>query len=240
MTQVPGTAVLDTNSRLFDRRRAVRILLAIPVRFGLLAFLPAGTLDWPRGWLFVLVSLTLSGSSLLYLWRKNPDVLAARSRYRLEAKRWDKILLCFYLPTTLAILVVAALDDGRLHWHHVSWRVVALGYTMFVLGMALLTASQAANRFFESMVRIQTDRDHRVISTGPYRYVRHPGYAAGLLIYVGQALALGSFWALIPAGIACSLLILRIRWEDATLLEELPGYQQYAHAIRFRLVPGFW
>ncbi len=240
MTQVPGTAALGTNARLFDRRRAIRILLAIPVRFGLLAFLPAGTLDWPRGWLFVLVSLTLSGLSVLYLWRKNPEVLAARSRYRLEAKRWDKILLCFYLPATLAILVVAGLDDWRFHWHPVSWQVVEFGYMLFVFGMALLTISQGTNRFFESMVRIQTDRDHCVISTGPYRYVRHPGYAAGLLTAVGQALALGSLWALIPAGIACALFVLRIHWEDATLLAELPGYQQYAQTVRFRLVPGIW
>jgi protein-S-isoprenylcysteine O-methyltransferase Ste14 len=240
VTEAKGTAVLGSELRLLDRRRTARILLAIPIRFGLLAFLPAGTLYWPRGWLFVLVSLATSGLSVLYLWRTNPEVLVARSRFRPEAKTWDKILLCFYVPALLSILVVAALDDGRFHWHPVSWRLVGLGYALYVLGMALITRSQAVNKFFEQMVRIQTDRNHRVISTGPYSAVRHPGYAASLLMCLGEPLALGSLWALVPAAVACSLLILRTRWEDATLARELPGYDHYARTVRSRLIPCVW
>jgi protein-S-isoprenylcysteine O-methyltransferase Ste14 len=94
------------------------------------------------------------------------------------------------------------------------------------------------NKFFEPTVRIQTDRGHKVIDGGPYALVRHPGYAGGSLLFVGIALCLGSLWALIPAGLASALLVLRPLWEDQTLQAELPGYKEYAQRVRYRLIPG--
>ena len=96
------------------------------------------------------------------------------------------------------------------------------------------------NKFFEPLVRIQTDRGHRVIDTGPYAIVRHPGYVLGYPLFLGMPLALGSFWALIPAALLCPLLVTRTVWEDRTLREELPGYKEYAQRVRYRLVPGVW
>jgi protein-S-isoprenylcysteine O-methyltransferase Ste14 len=96
------------------------------------------------------------------------------------------------------------------------------------------------NKFFEPFVRIQTDRGHRVIDTGPYALVRHPGYVFGYLSFLGIPLALGSLWALIPAILTGSLLVLRTIWEDQMLREELPGYKEYAQRVRYRLVPGIW
>jgi protein-S-isoprenylcysteine O-methyltransferase Ste14 len=140
----------------------------------------------------------------------------------------------------LAIFPVAALDDGRFHWFPLSDAIVVVGYALFLLGFALTTWAEAVNKFFEPTVQLQTDRGQYVVDTGPYRYLRHPGYAAAIVLMAGMALALGSLWALIPAALATALLILRTRWEDQTLQAELPGYQEYAARTRFRLLPGVW
>jgi protein-S-isoprenylcysteine O-methyltransferase Ste14 len=138
------------------------------------------------------------------------------------------------------IIPVAAVDDARFHWSRMPWSVVGLGYLLLLAGMTLVAWAQAVNRFFEPSVRIQTDRGHRVVDSGPYAIIRHPGYAAAFLLFAGMALALGSWWALVPAGIASLLLVLRTAWEDRTLQAELPGYSAYAQKVRYRLVPGIW
>ena len=176
----------------------------------------------------------------LYLWRVNPEVVAARSGFHEGTKRWDKILLRFFLPAVYAIVPVAALDDGRFHWLPVPWWVCGVGYVLFLVGMGIVTWAEAVNKFFEVTVRIQTDRGQKVIDTGPYAVVRHPGYVAGILFCVGTALCLGSVWALIPAGLASILLILRTRWEDQMLQAELPGYKEYTERVRYKLLPGVW
>ena len=211
-------------------------MLGIPLRFGLFLFLPAGTLVWPRAWVFVLVSLAEMGAQFAYLWQTNPEVVIARSRYRTDSKRWDKLLLCAYLPTVLAILVVAALDDGRFHWCHVPWLVSVVGLAVFLFGFGLITWAQSVNRFFESTVRIQSDRAQRVIESGPYSRVRHPGYLGSVLVAIGTALSLGSLWALIPASLASGLLVLRTQWEDQTLQQELAGYREYTSRVPYKLI----
>jgi protein-S-isoprenylcysteine O-methyltransferase Ste14 len=146
----------------------------------------------------------------------------------------------FLLPTMLAIPIVAALDDGRYHWSHLPWWVCVLGYTLVIAGMAGVTWAEAVNKFVEPTVRIQTDRGHKVIDTGPYAIVRYPGYVSSFLAFIGMALALGSLLALIPAVVSCLLLVVRTALEDRTLQAELPGYKEYAQRVRYRLVPGVW
>ncbi len=106
--------------------------------------------------------------------------------------------------------------------------------------MVGLIRAVSVNKFFEPLVRIQTDRGHKVIDTGPYAMIRHPGYALSFLAFLGMPLSLGSLWALIPAVLACLLMVLRTVWEDQTLLEELAGYKEYAQRVRYRLIPGVW
>jgi protein-S-isoprenylcysteine O-methyltransferase Ste14 len=223
-----------------DRRRLLAYFLAVPLILGLLLFLPAGRWDWPRGWLFLLAFLTEMAVSALYLWRANPEIYLARSRIQEGTKGWDRTLLGFLLPTMMIVFPVAALDDGRFHRFAVPWPVCGLGHVMVLVAMALIAWAQAVNRFFEPGVRIQTDRGHKVIDTGPYAFVRHPGYDAASLLFVGIALSLGSYWALIPAVLSCLVLILRTRWEDRTLRDELAGYEDYTRRVRYRLVPGVW
>ncbi len=223
-----------------DRRRLALSFLATLFCMVLLLFLPAGTVTWARGWLFVLVFLLTMALMALYLGRVNPEIFTARSRIHEGTKRWDRILLALLFPTMAAILPVAALDDGRFRWFPVPWWVCVLGYVLLLAGMGITAWAQAVNRFFEPGVRIQTDRGHRVIDTGPYAIIRHPGYVAACLLFVGIALALGSFWALIPAGLASLLLIVRTRWEDQMLQTELAGYKEYTQRVRSRWIPGIW
>jgi protein-S-isoprenylcysteine O-methyltransferase Ste14 len=203
-------------------------------------FLPAGSLGWVKGWLFVVVFGLACTVAAVYLWWVNPEVVVARSRTHEGTKGWDRILLGFWFMAFMAIFPVAALDDGRFHWFPVPWWLCALAYVLLLAGIGLLTFAQAVNKFFEPTVRIQTERGHKVIDTGPYAIVRHPGSVAGVLLSVGSGLSLGSVWALIPAGLASLLLILRTGWEDQTLQAELPGYKEYTERVRWKLIPGVW
>lgn len=223
-----------------SRAKAIAYAVSLPIAFLALLFLPAGTLHWPAGWLFVAVTVLAFGVSALVLARVNPVIYRARSRFQPGTKRWDKALLAVILPAMVAILPVAALDAGRLHWSAVPLWLVVLAYLALLAGIAVTSWAQAVNPFFEPGVRIQSERHQRVIDTGPYRHVRHPGYAAALLLFFGMALALGSFWALLPAALAAAVLVLRTAWEDRLLRTELTGYDGFARRVRWRLVPGLW
>jgi protein-S-isoprenylcysteine O-methyltransferase Ste14 len=115
-----------------------------------------------------------------------------------------------------------------------------IGALVYVLGQAILLWARYTNNFFSSMVRIQIDRGHTVCRTGPYRYVRHPGYVGGILFTATMGVVLGSWWACLPQGFACLLLVWRTWMEDRTLKAELPGYAEYAEETRYRLVPRLW
>jgi protein-S-isoprenylcysteine O-methyltransferase Ste14 len=224
-----------------DRRRLVLSVGSSLLIFVLCLFLPAGTWTWFRGWLFFSVAVAASILITVYLRRVNPDVIAARVNRHDGTKRWDLLLgAIFGLPTMLAIPIVAALDDGRFHWFHLQWWGCVLGYTLLITGMVGLTWAESVNKFFEPTVRIQTERDHKVVDSGPYAIVRHPGYVSGFLVFIGMPLSLGSLWALIPAVLACLLLVVRTIWEDRTLRDELTGYREYAQRVRHRLIPGVW
>jgi protein-S-isoprenylcysteine O-methyltransferase Ste14 len=236
------TAASDRDLRRdeINKGRLVRFLLGLPVYFAVFLFLPAGTWAWTKGWVFIGVFLGTLAVVGLYLWRVNPEVVVARTGFHEGTKRWDELLLCLFLPAVYAIVPVAALDDGRFQWFPLPWWVCGIGYVLFLVGMGLVPRAEAVNKFFEVTVRIQADRGHKVIDTGPYAVVRHPGYLAGVLVCVGTALCLGSVWALIPAGLASALLILRTLWEDRTLQAELPGYKEYTRRVRSKQIPGVW
>jgi protein-S-isoprenylcysteine O-methyltransferase Ste14 len=223
-----------------NRRRVALILVGLPLFFAVFMFLPAGTWAWAKGWLFIVALVGIITGVCLCLWRVNPEVLVARSHTHEGTKRWDKTLLWFYFPTIWAIVPVAALDDGRFQWSALPWWVCAVGYALLLVGVGITTWAEAVNKFFEPTVRIQMERGHKVIDTGPYAIVRHPGYVGGFFTAAGMALSLGSLWALAPAGLASALLVLRTQWEDQTLQAELPGYKEYTGRVRCKLIPGVW
>ena len=182
--------------------------------------------------------MTLASS--VYLWRTNPDIFVARSRIHPGTKTWDKVLMAILLPSFFLVFPVAGLDGGRFHWSNVPPAVIVLGYVLLCAGFVLSIWVYRVNKFAEPSVRIQTERGHEVIDTGPYSIVRHPLYLGGLIMFISVPLALGSFWALVPTAIATVVIIVRIVLEDRTLQAELEGYKEYAARVRYRLIPGVW
>ncbi|MDD2049409.1 methyltransferase family protein [Pseudomonas putida] len=223
-----------------SRPTVVAYAIGLPLALLALIFLPAGSLAWRPGWIFLGVLILAFAVSALVLARVNPVIFRARSRFQAGTKRWDKALLAVILPAMAAVLPVAALDAGRFHHTSVPGWLVLLGYAAVLLGIAVTGWAQAVNPFFEPGVRIQSERHQRVIDSGPYRFVRHPGYSAALWLFFGMGLALGSFWALLPGAVAAALLVVRTIWEDQLLQAELEGYVDYAQRVHYRLVPGIW
>jgi protein-S-isoprenylcysteine O-methyltransferase Ste14 len=175
--------------------------------------------------------------------RKSPDLALERAEAggREGVKGWDKILLpivAIYGP--LVSWIVAGLD-ARFGWspdlpNEIQWAALAV----IALGSLIGTWAMLTNRFFSSHVRIQTDRDHTVVSTGPYRFVRHPGYAGGFLSWLAGPVFFSSYWVVVPTALVILAMILRTALEDRTLQAELPGYREYAAQVRYRLIPGIW
>lgn len=227
--------------RAISLNYAVQLLLVLV----LLPFLPllvSGQWDWWAGWVYALINILAFVISRALAARRHPDILAERagSLQREDAKPWDKKLMPFIVLSSGLIPLMAGLDK-RFDWPPDFSLVVNLvGLAGLVIGYAWASYALIENRFFSGVVRIQTDRGHKVVSTGPYHWMRHPGYAGSLLSYLATPLLLDSLWALLPAILIAAVLIIRTSLEDKTLQEELPGYREYAGQVRYRLLPGVW
>lgn len=172
----------------------------------------------------------------------NPELVVQRLKTRREgSKLWDEILMrATNLTVLILIPLVAGLDVGRFHWSELDFHYAALGLTLLFSSTVLLNWAMIANPYFEPTVRIQKDRGHKVITSGPYRIVRHPGYLAGILYALSIPLVVGSVFTFIPVGIYALLIGVRTLLEDRTLHEELNGYSEYANVVKRRLLPGLW
>ena len=213
---------------------------ALLVVFAAILFLSAGRADWPTAWFYLAIMTANVLANFAYLRARNPELIAARSRFGKGTKTWDKIWMALFGPLFVSVYVVAGLDAGRFGWSTMPLSLWPLGLALFLPGSALFTWSMGVNPFFEKTVRIQTERGHRVIDTGPYRFVRHPGYTGFLGWILSAPMLLGSWWAFLPAAIALAGVVVRTALEDRTLRAELPGYTDYARRVRFRLIPGVW
>ncbi|MBN1147808.1 MAG: isoprenylcysteine carboxylmethyltransferase family protein [Anaerolineales bacterium] len=203
-------------------------------------FWPAGTLNWAWGWALVLIYAVWTIANGLILYSRSPDLLAERATRRAGGKKWDVAILSVVGLLTIAKHVLAGLDF-RYAWSvGIPSAVQAVALVLAALGYALGTWSMAVNAFFSLVVRIQDDRGHIVVSSGPYRYLRHPGYLGTIVFELVTPLMLGSWWALIPGGLGALLFVVRTALEDHDLLVELAGYDEYTHKVRFRLLPGIW
>jgi protein-S-isoprenylcysteine O-methyltransferase Ste14 len=175
-------------------------------------------------------------------YKLNPELIAARLVIKREgSKLWDEILMrSSNLVVLIALPVVAGLDVGRFHWSSLDFAFVFPGFVLLIFSTFLLNWAMAVNPFFEPTVRIQKERGHKVIASGPYSYVRHPGYLAGLLFVFSFPLLVGSVFAFVPAGIYMILVVLRTSLEDRTLTRELFGYSEYSKKVRYKLFPWVW
>lgn len=206
-------------------------------------FVAAGRLDWIWGWLLLGIWWGFGIGSRVVMLIVDPDVLVERGR-SLDAgnvKPWDRVLMPLVgLLLPFATLSVAGLDERYGLSPQLTPGVPITAFVILVLSMSLGTWAMFANRFFSGTVRIQTERGHFVVSSGPYHFIRHPGYLGMILMYLTMPLVLGSLWALLPAALIAAGIILRTALEDKTLHQELLGYRAYAQHTRFRLIPGVW
>ena len=224
-------------------RVALGGILVLGVLPGVLVFIAAGTTAWWQAWavlIFSALSGLLSRLALIHIY---PDLALERARWTdvQGAMDWDRLLVplvAVYLP--LVVWIVAGFDHRFQASPPVAMWLMIAGFILLVTGYFLGIWALLVNRFFSAVVRIQHERGHQVIDRGPYRIVRHPAYAGGVLAWIGTPLALNTPWAFIPAGTIIVLLILRTALEDRFLLQELPGYPQYATKTSKRLVPGIW
>ncbi len=238
MSNVTQTAARKPGLERAGINRLVVVLLTAVLICALL-LISAGRFDWMAAWVFVALYL---GSVLiggLWVASQNPDVINERGKAKSNDKRWDRIIAIPFALGFLLLYVVAGLD-ARWNWSAMpfGWQVV--GAIGFLPSMALVYWTMASNPFLSTTVRIQDDRGHQAVTTGPYRYIRHPMYASMFVYEPCTALILGSWWALVPVGIVAVVLVVRTILEDRTLHDELPGYREYAQQVRYRLIPGIW
>ncbi len=216
-----------------------QIAILISIQAAIL-FLAAGRLDWAWAWVFLGIYLVGVSINSVFMIRSNPGTLAERGHAQ-ETRGWDKLVGGLWSLVQFLILPVVAGLDLRFGWtRNIStwWHIV--GAITFTLGLALFGWAMITNAYFSTEVRVQSDRGQTVCRSGPYRYIRHPGYAGTTLQSIAIALLLGSWWSLIPAIVASSLMILRTFLEDRMLQAELPDYPAFAKEVRYRLIPSIW
>ena len=218
----------------------VRTILGAAI-FPAIAFLGAGRIDWPRGWLYAVLFVAATTVGIAIVERTNPGLMAARSRgIRKDTKGFDKVFYAFFLPLMVIYPLVAGLDAVRFSWAPLPAWTVWPGILLFLPGAAVNTWSLIVNPHAEGTVRIQSDRGHAAVTEGPYRFVRHPIYVGTLVGFPAVPLVMGSAWALVPFVLLVILFVWRTALEDRALQRELPGYADYAQVTRYRLVPGIW
>ncbi len=228
----------STNSNTAIRYVIQRI--AICFIFALFLFVSAGTTDWLRGWIYFLYGLSLEICSLIIYAIIAPEMLKQRGALHRGIKTYDKVFLVAWLLMVLITSIVAGFDAIRYQWSSLPFFTVYIGSVLIAAAYVFGSWAMVENEHFEQFVRIQTDRKQQVVTTGPYRVVRHPGYAGTIVGALGVPLMLGSLWTFIPTVAVIVLFVIRTSLEDRTLYEELDGYVAYAKQTRYRLFPGIW
>ena len=205
-----------------------------------LLFVAAGSIDWVNGWVFAILSVSYIAVNSAVLLKYNPGLLASREQVlQEETKTFDRVFVILFLPITVVVYVVIGLDH-RFGWSSMPAWLNLAGAALFIPASAFGSWAMAVNRHFETTVLIRTDGRQRVVCSGPYRLVRHPGYLAALVAYAAIPLILGSWAGLAATSLFFALFIVRTALEDRALRQELPGYQQYAATTKARLLPGVW
>ncbi len=212
------------------------------VAFAAILFLTAGTIDWPGAWAFIVIMLVFIVIITTMLARHDPELLKERVRLPVQSgqKAWDKLLMGAFTLIFIAWLPLMGFDAMRYHWSHVPAWLQCIGAIGLIVSFCFCYLVFRENAYLVMVVKIQKERGQHVVTTGPYRFVRHPLYASVLIFFPSIALLLGSWWGLVWAALMMALLVERTRLEDVTLMNELEGYPDYAARVRFRLVPGVW
>jgi protein-S-isoprenylcysteine O-methyltransferase Ste14 len=206
-----------------------------------LLFGGAGRFNWLLGWIFAIVWFVPKLIFFVILRWRDPNLLVERATRHQNTQHYDRIILPLYFVFAFGTLLVASFDGGRFQWSgelSIVWIVIT--YLIYLFGNSVAGWAIMSNPFFSSESRLQTDRDQKVTSSGPYRFIRHPSYSVSVLLWLVTGPMLESWWALIPGFMAGLMMIIRTVYEDRMLNVELPGYADYAQQVRYRLLPGVW
>lgn len=220
----------------------IRLLLLGSIMLATL-LLSAGSWDWWEAWAYTITGLAVLFGSRAFLILKYPDLALERAQAheKEDVKRWDRFLMPFTaLVGPFLFWIVAGLDH-RFGWSPdlPDWiQIIAL--ILIQIGSLIGSWAMVVNRYFSSQVRIQKDRGQTVVQEGPYRIVRHPAYAGGLLSWLAGPVFFSSYWVIVPTVLVIIASLIRTALEDRTLQEELPGYEEYTQQTRYRLVPKIW
>jgi len=232
---------MNEEKKIITPRLVIMLLLAVVV-IPMLPLLVSGQWYWTEAWIYAAICILGFVLSRVLAARRNPGLLAERARFgqQADAKSWDRKMTLLLTLGGLIIHLVPGLDRLKGWSAGLSMPWVVAGFFLVIAGYFLGSYAIVTNRYFSGMVRIQNDRDHRVVSSGPYRWVRHPGYLGAAITYTGIPFFLDSVWTLIPVAITIGILVIRTSLEDRTLQSELAGYEEYARHTRYRLLPGVW
>jgi protein-S-isoprenylcysteine O-methyltransferase Ste14 len=204
-------------------------------------FVPAGTLEWPAGWIFLGLFLAFVVALSVWLLRFDPGLLAERMTGigKADQKTWDKVLLAFIAVAFFGWLALMGFD-ARFGWSRMPLWLQSIGSFLVLSSFYVFFITFRENTFLSPAVRVQTERAQAVVSTGPYRVVRHPMYAGFVLFALGGALVLGSWYGLLGALLLVAMVAQRAVMEERVLRDELDGYAAYMARVRYRLVPRLW
>jgi protein-S-isoprenylcysteine O-methyltransferase Ste14 len=214
---------------------------AFVLAMGALLFASAGTLHWPGAWAFLATSAVLGPACGLWLAKSDPALLAERLRLtaRSEQPAADKRFVLVFHVAAVVWFVAMGLDR-RINAPAMPPALQALGLAMYLASTAFIMWVFRENSFAAPVVKVQAERGHRVIDTGPYAWVRHPTYGGVSLFFVGAPLLIGSWWGAAVTPLFVVLFAIRVRIEERTLMAGLPGYADYVARVRYRLLPGIW
>lgn len=219
--------------------RGAQVLFSLLLLMALF-FISAGRSDLPLAWIYFGIYFVSLIINMTIFMKYNPEVVAARSKIIGGGmKWWDRLYAIWYSLAGLAVPVACGLDI-RYNAPALGIEYYILGVLMFIIGWGFTSWALVVNKFFEGVVRIQKERGHKVITTGPYSIVRHPGYAGMILFYASMPLGLGSLYGFVPVLLLAAAFVFRTHFEDEMLHKELKGYKAYAKKVRYRLVPGIW
>ena len=215
----------------------LKFIIAIPVMIAIL-FWPAGTLRWTEGWIYTIIQLSFGAMTTIYFLKHDPELIKKRMETKLPPKLWDKLIMLPVIIAMTALLITPGFDAVRYQWTNIPIQIEILGFILFALSLYWTFLVMKENSYLLKTVEIQ--KDQKVVSTGPYAIVRHPMYAAAIIMVFSIALALGSLYTLIPAALVSLLLAIRTQLEDKTLQKELKGYKAYTNKTTYKLIPGIW
>jgi protein-S-isoprenylcysteine O-methyltransferase Ste14 len=215
-------------------------LVALMVAMPAIIFIPARRADWVMAWIHLGLFMIAATTNTLLMIRNDPELRKERNQIRHNAKTWDQVLTRLIAVGPMVMLIVAGFDK-RFGWcPQIPFAIQISAVIMAIGGYILSGWAMISNAFYSPVVRIQKEREHRVISEGPYRIIRHPGYTGGIIAFLATPLILSSFWTFIPAVLTITTVIVRTALEDHTLKNELEGYTEYSHHVDYRLIPGIW